>query len=489
MDGACYSNQYFNGQGPYTSNPPCNGIEGGPTYPPYSYMDPTLDAPYFFIAKNYGFANYMFQTSEGPSFPAHQFLFSGTSSPVYPGDTRYPSDYYQYFAAWNPSEANPSGCPVITRDYGYPMWIAPDGVTEMNDPNHSMCYGHNTLVTYQTNSGIVQSNNNVTWNYFVPLAGLIWDAPEGNTQTCYTQISTGTCVGTGDSCGTCGGTEFNNVILPQQNGLSSAPIFDYIQSCELPQISWVIPDEAWSDHPDDVTNDMVGEADHGKGPDWVAEIVNAIGKSWENSRHTCDYWGTEGTGDKAQPTAIFITWDDWGGFFDHVPPRSVYTITYQDGEWPCTNLTNSNFGCGYVYGFRVPLLVVSEYTPAGYVSGAVQSYPPTYPPPQIYTHDFGSILAFAEYNFGLNPIAYEVQPVNGQNITYADQNSLDATAPGCSGGENGVCVPLWDFFTNTTRQFASIPLVDEGDTQSFTTEQNGSYPVPTGPDEGADGDN
>jgi phospholipase C len=37
--------------------------------------------PYFEIARNYGFANRMFQTNQGPSFPAHQFLFGGTSQP------------------------------------------------------------------------------------------------------------------------------------------------------------------------------------------------------------------------------------------------------------------------------------------------------------------------------------------------------------------------------------------------------------------------
>lgn len=57
----------------------------------------------------------------------------------------------------------------------------------------------------------------------------------------------------------------------------------------------------------------------------------------------------------------------------------------------------NGWGCGYVYRFRVPLLVVSAYTPAGYVSGAI-SGPPACPPPPKCTHDFGSILAFIENN-------------------------------------------------------------------------------------------
>jgi phospholipase C len=92
----------------------------------------------------------------------------------------------------------------------------------------------------------------------------------------------------------------------------------------------------------------------------VASIVNAIGNST-----TCDgntgYWGN---------TAIFITWDDWGGWYDHEPPT---ILALPQGD--------------YQYGFRVPLLVVSAYTPMGYINNN--------------RHDFGSILKFIEHNFGI----------------------------------------------------------------------------------------
>ncbi len=92
------------------------------------------------------------------------------------------------------------------------------------------------------------------------------------------------------------------------------------------------------------------------GPAWVASIVNAVGQSayWEN-------------------TAILVTWDDWGGFWDHVPPLA------NDTGW-CME---------YCYGFRVPLLVISAQTPS-MVDNDV--------------HDFGSILHFVEANFGLGNI-------------------------------------------------------------------------------------
>src|SRR5262249_32851690 len=78
-------------------------------------------------------------------------------------------------------------------------------------------------------------------------------------------------------------------------------------------------------------------------------------------------------------TAIIITWDDWGGWYDHVPPPKII----DDGK---------SWGSGYVYGFRVPLIVVSPYAKAGYVSHK--------------THDFGSILKFIEENFSLGSLGY-----------------------------------------------------------------------------------
>jgi phospholipase C len=86
----------------------------------------------------------------------------------------------------------------------------------------------------------------------------------------------------------------------------------------------------------------------------VAAIVNAIG--------TSKYW---------KDTAIFITWDDWGGWYDHVAP-------------PIYN--------SYEYGFRVPLIVVSPWARSHYVSHE--------------THDFGSILRFIEQTFELPSLGF-----------------------------------------------------------------------------------
>ncbi len=83
-------------------------------------------------------------------------------------------------------------------------------------------------------------------------------------------------------------------------------------------------------------------------------------------------------------TAIIITWDGWGGGYDHVAPNVI-----NDG---------ASWGSGYVYGFRVPLIVVSPYANPGYISHV--------------THDFGSILKFVETTFNLPPLGYADTPAD-----------------------------------------------------------------------------
>jgi phospholipase C len=125
-----------------------------------------------------------------------------------------------------------------------------------------------------------------------------------------------------------------------------------IANGQLAQVTWIIPSGGSSDH---------ARSNDGSGPSWVASIVNAIGNS--------PYWSN---------TAIIITWDDWGGWYDHVAPKVV-----NDGV---------SWGSGYVYGFRVPLIVVSPYAKPAYISHN--------------THDFGSILKFIETTFNLPSLGY-----------------------------------------------------------------------------------
>ena len=190
------------------------------------------------------------------------------------------------------------------------------------------CFEHQTMADLLPSA--------ITWKYYAPSAGSIWTAPNSISHICQ---STG-------AGGKCDGKDWAANV-----DLTPADVLRDIASCSLRSVSWVIPSGQNSDHAD--VND-------GGGPSWVASIVNAIGGST-----ACDgnagYW---------KDTAIVLVWDDWGGWYDHEPP----TILAQPEG-------------GYQYGFRVPLVAISAYTPKGYINNV--------------RHDFGSILRFIEYNYSL----------------------------------------------------------------------------------------
>src|SRR5208282_6221343 len=113
MDGACDI---------FIHTDECTSSSPVPPNPNYSFVDNTpiaatgvgLIEPYYQIASQYGFGNYMFQTNQGPSFPAHQFLFTGTSAPIEYGSANPCGTYpcYEWFDAENVagSSGKTTGC-------------------------------------------------------------------------------------------------------------------------------------------------------------------------------------------------------------------------------------------------------------------------------------------------------------------------------------------------------------------------------------------
>jgi phospholipase C len=102
--------------------------------------------------------------------------------------------------------------------------------------------------------------------------------------------------------------------------------FTAASSGTLPAVSWVVPNNFNSEHPP--ASVTAGQA-------WVTSLIDAVMKGPE--------WAS---------TAIFLSWDDWGGFYDHVAPPSVD---------------------GLGYGFRVPAMVISPYARQGYIDHQVLS--------------------------------------------------------------------------------------------------------------------
>jgi hypothetical protein len=399
---------------------------------PYSYVQRADAQPYFDIASDYGFANYMFQTNEGPSFPAHQILFTGTSAPTSPT-----GGFGLDFVAENGVQGCPDMAPFLA------FWVDPKGTEQTSFPQGwpNDCYTHDSLVTDGNGS------KGFSWRYYVPVGGGgIWDAPAALSEICLPLNDKGQCNG---------GVYTTHVVAAGTGPGQGAPILTAIQNCALKDISWAIPDAAWSDHP----GESRGTPPYG--PSWVGDIVDAVGNA-----SNCDqsgYWND---------TAIFIVWDDWGGWFDHVTPATYPGFYRSSSATACpTSVQPNGWGCGYTYGFRVPLLVVSAYTKAGYVSGACTGNCPQKVFP--YVHDFGSILAFTEWNFSAPPnsLPFIAQPY------YADYNAPDW-------GLLRNNVPLSDFFNlNTPRPFTSI---NTSYNAQFFEDYYANGHTPTGPDGGPD---
>jgi phospholipase C len=297
-----------------------------PTNPQFMYVNPADLQPYFQLAEQYTFADRMFQTNQGPSFPAHQFIISGTSAP---------SAGSKLFVAENPSGVTfangDTGCASPSDEFV--NVIDPNGIESPIYP----CFEHQTLTDLLNEKGI-------SWRYYAAGAGSIWTAPNAIQHMCGPNAAP-------PHATACVGSDWtNNVVLATTQ--NPAPVLTDIANGRLATVTWVMPNGLESDH---------AQGNDGSGPSWVAAIVNAIGNS--------AYWSN---------TAIFITWDDWGGWYDHVPPP---------------RMLNS-----YEYGFRVPMIVVSPYAKQAYISHV--------------THDFGSILKFVEQTFGLPSLGYADAPAD-----------------------------------------------------------------------------
>jgi len=117
-------------------------------------------------------------------------------------------------------------------------------------------------------------------------------------------------------------------------------VFADIDAGTLPAVSWISGYSTMSEHP--AARTCAGE-------NWTVDFLNQLGAS--------PLWNS---------TAVFITWDDFGGFYDHVAPPTVD---------------------GYGLGPRVPLLVVSPYAKQGYTDSTVG--------------EFSSVLRFIEDVYGL----------------------------------------------------------------------------------------
>jgi hypothetical protein len=174
MDGACKLSYGT----PCSVGPACPNTNYAHC-PQYAYVDNSTGTiqPYWQIAEDYGFANYMFQTSQGPSFPAHQFLLSGSSQP----DGMHSPDY-TFFAAENMGSGNnqDAGCAAATGETV--LIVAPPPLPPPQNEVDSIypCFEHPTLTDLLDNN----QPSPITWRYYSDQANSIWTAPNAIAHMC-----------------------------------------------------------------------------------------------------------------------------------------------------------------------------------------------------------------------------------------------------------------------------------------------------------------
>ncbi|MCI4325181.1 MAG: hypothetical protein L3K00_04790 [Thermoplasmata archaeon] len=263
---------------------------------PFGYYTGATLPDYWDMAEEFGLADNFFSSALSYSLPNHWYLLAGQAPPQSINTTVLANGGFQAKHAY----LNASNQTETVEDL------------LNNSPSTTWKYYDWALPSYQAAiNGAATVYSHSAYNYWNPLAA---------KYESYTQWYV-------------------------HHFVSRSDFFNDTTAGQLPDVSWVIPDPSFSDHPP--ANLSLGES-------YVASVVDAVEASPD--------WNS---------TAIFLTWDDYGGFYDHVAPPSIDPLGLS---------------------FRVPLIVISPYTTAGLVVHSL-GY-------------FESILHFIEWRFGLGCITH-----------------------------------------------------------------------------------
>jgi phospholipase C len=180
----------------------------------------------------------------------------------------------------------------------------------------------NTLHYAWTDLTYVLHSQNVSWGYYI-LSGSEPDCEDAAAISCNQPQQNPQTPGIWNPL-----PSFTDVHEDNQvsNIKSLSDFYAAARTGTLPAVSWVTPNQTVSEHPPALVS---------AGQTYVTGLINAVMRSPE--------WDS---------TAIFLSWDDWGGFYDHVVPPVV------DRQG---------------YGPRVPGLVISPYARTGYIDRQIAS--------------------------------------------------------------------------------------------------------------------
>jgi phospholipase C len=254
---------------------------------------------YWSLAHDYVLQDHMFEPNASWSLPAHLFTVSEWSASCTVHDD--PASCVN--AVQNPGTPQHPGLPGYYIRTGTGVGAAP-------------IYAWTDL-TYLLHA------HHVSWGYYVA-SGTEPDCEQDSALTCAPLKQNSSTPGIWNPL-----PWFDTVRSDGQEDdiRPTGQFFAAAKSGTLPAGSWVIPSGADSEHPPSPVS---------FGQQWVTSVVDAVMNSPD--------WSS---------TAIFLTWDDWGGFYDHVKPPSV----------------DANG-----YGLRVPAIVISPYAKHGYIDHQVLSF-------------------------------------------------------------------------------------------------------------------
>jgi phospholipase C len=317
---------------------------------------------YWAYAKTYTLADHMFSSLAGPSFPNHLYTIAAQSGGLISSAfSSLPGQTYTLLSAW--------GCD--SPDYAVAQILSPTSPQTIT--RAYPCFDFLTLGDLVDQA----SNPSITWKSYAPSEG-----QEGYYWNTYSAISHIRY-----------GPDWSENVVPDTRFVTDA------QNGHLPSLSWVVTPPDVSDHPRQSV--CAGENDT------VAKI-NAIMQGPQ--------WGS---------TAILLTWDDFGGYYDSVAPPQITT-----------------FGLG----IRLPLLIISPYAQPAYISHTVYS--------------FESLLSFAENILGVPPLMQADVTANnlGDSFNFAQTplpplvlqaRTCPTNAVTCPAGTGQVGVPYSSSVTPT----------------------------------------
>jgi phospholipase C len=296
------------------TNPACAG--GANSTDVMGYHTQSDIPNYWTYARDYVLQDHMFEPNASWSMPEHLFLVSGWSA--YCTQHDQPSscknadtlatipDRPQYIPAVCCGEQGPTNGAGKLNKNGRPKKSQP------GQPIYAW-----TDLTY------LLHEHDVSWGYYV-VTGSEPDCEDDDAMSCPAVHQAANTPGIWNP-------------LPWFDTVKDDAQLSNIQSVDrfyaaakagtLPAVSWVVPSNAVSEHPPNRVSD---------GQSYVTSLVNAVMASpdWDS-------------------TAIFLSWDDWGGFYDHVVPPTVD----ENG-----------------YGLRVPGITISPYAKRGYIDHQTLSF-------------------------------------------------------------------------------------------------------------------